>query len=125
TWGWQTYAWSGGKWDARAQIQQYSNDHVINGVGCDYNRAMADDYGQWRVGVSPAPKPQEDDVPEYVSVDLTKPQPVKAGQPARIVFDREWTDTSKAHADGKYPGILSGGDHGTQFVATINAYGCV
>ncbi|MGH3239158.1 MAG: glycoside hydrolase domain-containing protein [Spirillospora sp.] len=53
TYGWQTYAWSGGKWDDRAQLQQYSNDHEINGVGVDYNRAVRDDYGQWRVGVTP------------------------------------------------------------------------
>jgi hypothetical protein len=53
TWGWQTYAWSGGRWDRRAQLQQYSNDHIINGVGLDYDRAVKDDYGQWRVGVSP------------------------------------------------------------------------
>src|SRR5437868_1605117 len=25
TYGWQTYAWSGGNWDFRAQLQQYSN----------------------------------------------------------------------------------------------------
>ena len=59
TYGWQTYAWSGGRWDSRAQIQQYSNDHTINGVGLDYDRAVKSDYGQWRVGVSP----KEDDVP--------------------------------------------------------------
>ncbi|MFC4908523.1 DUF1906 domain-containing protein [Actinomadura gamaensis] len=68
-WGWQTYAWSGGRWDKRAQLQQYSNDHVVNGVGVDYDRAVHDDYGQWRVGVSPAPPPpppppmEEDDMP--------------------------------------------------------------
>lgn len=59
TWAWQTYAWSGGRWDSRAQIQQYSNDHLINGVGCDYDRAVKDDYGQWKPGVSPQ---KEDDV---------------------------------------------------------------
>lgn len=59
TWGWQTYAWSGGRWDRRAQLQQYSNDHTINGVGLDYDRAVTDDYGQWRVGVTP----KEDDMP--------------------------------------------------------------
>jgi hypothetical protein len=58
--GWQTYAWSGGRWDSRAQLQQYSNDHLINGVGCDYDRATKDDYGQWKVGVSPT---KEDDMP--------------------------------------------------------------
>ena len=60
-WGWQTYAWSGGRWDARAHIQQYSIDHRINGVGVDYNRAVKDDFGQWRpaAGGPPAPDWQE------------------------------------------------------------------
>jgi hypothetical protein len=58
TWGWQTYAWSGGHWDSRAHIQQYSNDHTLNGVGVDHDRAVKDDYGQWRVGANP----EEDDV---------------------------------------------------------------
>lgn len=48
--GWQTYAWSGGQWDPRAQLQQYSNDHDINGVGLDYDRSTTSDFGQWRIG---------------------------------------------------------------------------
>jgi hypothetical protein len=67
TYGWQTYAWSGGRWDSRAQLQQYLNSQRVGGVDCDYNRAMKDDFGQWRVGVSPAPTPapttQEEDMP--------------------------------------------------------------
>jgi hypothetical protein len=51
--GWQTYAWSGGRWDKRAHLQQYSNERVINGVDVDYNRAVTDDYGQWRIGSTP------------------------------------------------------------------------
>lgn len=47
SWGWQTYAWSQGQWDHRAQLQQYSNDHNLFGVGVDYDRAMTSDYGQW------------------------------------------------------------------------------
>jgi hypothetical protein len=50
TWAWQTYAWSGGKWDKRAQIQQYKNDQSLAGVtGVDFNRSMTTDYGQWRI----------------------------------------------------------------------------
>jgi Domain of unknown function (DUF1906) len=63
---WQTYAWSGGKWDNLAQLQQYSNDHVIDGVGLDYDRAVTADYGQWLVGEAPSVDPvttQEDDMP--------------------------------------------------------------
>jgi hypothetical protein len=66
TFGWQTYAWSGGRWDSRAHLQQYLNNQQINGVGVDYDRAAHDDYGQWRVGVTPGPVPQpqqEDDMP--------------------------------------------------------------
>jgi hypothetical protein len=68
-WAWQTYAWSGGKWDTRAQLQQYSNDHVIGGVGLDYDRSQRSDFGQWRIGwtpnvtPTPDPTPQEDDMP--------------------------------------------------------------
>ena len=60
-WAWQTYAWSGGHWDGRAHIRQYSNGHQLVGVGVDYNHAMKADYGQWRVGA--VPTPQEDDLP--------------------------------------------------------------
>jgi hypothetical protein len=51
TWAWQTYAWSGGLWDQRAQIQQYSNDQSLGGVeGIDLDRSTTADYGQWRTG---------------------------------------------------------------------------
>jgi hypothetical protein len=49
-WAWQTHAWSGGRWDERAHIQQYSNGHQIDGVAVAHNRATRDDYGQWRLG---------------------------------------------------------------------------
>ena len=56
--GWQTYAWSGGKWDDRALLQQYSNDHTIGGVGLDYDHGRGN-FGYWRVGgVSPNPAPK-------------------------------------------------------------------
>jgi hypothetical protein len=50
TWGWQTYAWSNGRWDARAQLQQYQDGEVY-----DLDRAVAEDFGQWRAGVYKAP----------------------------------------------------------------------
>lgn len=53
TWGWQTYAWSGGLWDSRAHIQQYKNGVKLGGADVDYDRAMYDDYGQWKIGESP------------------------------------------------------------------------
>jgi hypothetical protein len=66
-WAWSSYAWSGGKVDPRSHLYQYSNDHTIGGVGLDYDKALTDDYGQWKVGVSPnpapTPTPMEDDMP--------------------------------------------------------------
>lgn len=53
TFGWQTYAWSGGKWDSRAHIQQYQNGVNFDGADVDYDRSMKSDYGQWKVGESP------------------------------------------------------------------------
>ncbi|GAA0286868.1 hypothetical protein GCM10009527_097970 [Actinomadura nitritigenes] len=49
-WAWQTYAWSGSRWDPRAQLQQYDNGERIAGVDLDLDRAMVADYGQWRLG---------------------------------------------------------------------------
>ena len=46
-WGWQTYAWSGGHWDSRAQLQQYLNGQTVAGTAVDLDRAMAEDFGGW------------------------------------------------------------------------------
>lgn len=50
SYGWQTYAWSGGAWDERAQIQQYENGVSLAGHSVDYDRAMVEDYGAWQIG---------------------------------------------------------------------------
>jgi hypothetical protein len=49
TYAWQTYAWSGGVWDKRAQLQQYENGQTLAGHSVDYDRAMTTDYGQWHL----------------------------------------------------------------------------
>ena len=46
-WLWQTYAWSGGRWDSRTHLQQYSNNKSLAGGLVDYNRSMQADFGQW------------------------------------------------------------------------------
>lgn len=53
--GWQTYAWSGGQWEDRAQLQQFHNGVRINKVSCDLNRATAADFGQWTRTAKPKP----------------------------------------------------------------------
>ncbi|WP_135546969.1 glycoside hydrolase domain-containing protein [Paenibacillus cymbidii] len=44
--GWQTYAWSGGKRSARAQIYQYQNDVDSNGIKIDRNESYGSE-GWW------------------------------------------------------------------------------
>jgi hypothetical protein len=59
TYGWQTYAWSGGNWDSRAQLRQVQNGVTVCGQECDWNESHANDFGQWpRPGAKPpAPQP--------------------------------------------------------------------
>jgi len=45
--GWQTYAWSGGNLDKRAQLYQYRNGVKLGPADVDLDRSMATDYGQW------------------------------------------------------------------------------
>jgi len=47
TWGWQTYAWSGGSWDSRAELRQVQNGITVDGEDCDRDEAHAVDFGQW------------------------------------------------------------------------------
>lgn len=44
---WQTYAWSGGRWDGRANIRQVQNDVYIGGGQVDIDQSMTGDYGSW------------------------------------------------------------------------------
>ncbi|MEU8975249.1 peptidoglycan-binding protein [Streptomyces monashensis] len=46
-WAWQTYAWSGGNWDSRAQLRQVQNGITVAGHDADLDQAMAADFGQW------------------------------------------------------------------------------
>jgi len=94
-WGWQTYAWSGGRWVSRAQLQQYSNGHTIGGVDCDYDRSKAVDYGQWRVGVTPG----EDDMALVSSVGVDGEQVIAAGTTADVKFTVEYTDKHGLHGE--------------------------
>jgi hypothetical protein len=58
-WGWQTYAWSGGQWDSRAQLRQVQNGVTVGGADVDIDKAQIPDFGQWTttgaVPITPAP----------------------------------------------------------------------
>lgn len=51
-WVWQTYAWSGGAWDSRANIKQYRNGVILAGHSVDYDESTGSDFGQWTQGES-------------------------------------------------------------------------
>lgn len=52
-WGFQTYAWSRGQWDERAQLQQWANGQW--GGSVDFTRAMVPEFGQHPVTPPPPP----------------------------------------------------------------------
>lgn len=54
--GWQTYAWSAGQWEPRAQLQQYSNNIMLGTLTVDLDRATSIEYGGWLPG-GPIPVP--------------------------------------------------------------------
>ena len=51
--GWQTYAWSAGQWDGRAQLRQVLNGISVGGVDSDRDVAVANDFGQWGYAAAP------------------------------------------------------------------------
>lgn len=50
SYGWQTYAWSNGQWDGRAQLRQIQNGITVGGTSVDEDEAMTGSYGQWTPG---------------------------------------------------------------------------
>lgn len=46
-WGWQTYAWSGGRWSSKAHLRQYLNGQQLCGGLVDFDRSTAADFGAW------------------------------------------------------------------------------
>ena len=51
TFGWQTYAWSGGQWEPRAQLRQYLNGVKLGPATVDLDKSDFRDFGQ-----NPRPK---------------------------------------------------------------------
>lgn len=49
-WFWQTYAWSGGVWVPGNHIEQYLNGVPLGGATLDLDRALQNDFGQWKYG---------------------------------------------------------------------------
>lgn len=49
TYGFQTYAWSSGQWDPRAQLRQVANGVILAGHDVDRDESWSGDFGQWGV----------------------------------------------------------------------------
>jgi hypothetical protein len=62
--GWQTYAWSGGQWDARAHLHQWKNAQWVGGVSVDFDYGYGDLFGQWHLGQRPGPAPKPRPAPK-------------------------------------------------------------
>lgn len=55
-WGWQTYAWSGGKVSSKSHIYQYKNNVRLSGADVDLCRTLQASAGLWSPGgAAPAP----------------------------------------------------------------------
>lgn len=106
TWGWQTYAWSAGQWEPRAQLQQYHNGVTVAGVTVDLTRATVANYGQWPApGTTPAPPIEED---ELSAADVQDLKDMIAAVPGDVWHGPQLTP--KLGADGK-PLLDANGGH--------------
>jgi Domain of unknown function (DUF1906) len=121
TWAWQTYAWSGGRWDHRAHLQQYSNDHTVGGVDCDYDRAEKDDYGQWRIGVTPG----GDEMALVCSLGVDGTQVVDAGATADISFTHEYSDKHGLHGADTFSLVVANASYWVTADALFELHGLV
>lgn len=66
-WACQTYAWSKGQWDTRAQLRQWSNGQY--GGSVDFQYAMSKEFGQ--TPVVPTPKPDSKDKQTIIDIANT------------------------------------------------------
>lgn len=73
-WGWQTYAWSGGNWDSRAQLRQELNGQW--GGQVDFDEDVAGTNGLWTSSTPVAPTSQP---PAPAPVQGTHGYTIKSG----------------------------------------------
>lgn len=93
SYGWQTYAWSGGNLDKRAQLYQFSNNHSVAGVSVDFNHALATDFGQWSYEPpKPAPKRASGIFNATVSYDHDAQTVKVVGAPGHVL---QWGDVNE------------------------------
>jgi hypothetical protein len=121
-WLWQTYAWSYGAWDPRAQLQQYNNTEPVAGQLLDLCRSTAADYGQWTISMPPDDTPPPSLIEDIIDLrrDESAGEPVKALQgllgragfpcPITGVYDAD-TSASLLAARKSQGSYAENGDH--------------
>jgi MYXO-CTERM domain-containing protein len=88
TWGWQTYAWSGGAWDHRAQLRQVENN--ILGNTCDLDQSAAVDFGQWGRSHEYGAKLVSQSFPSGTALTMVEGQTIPAYIEVRNVGIKSW-----------------------------------
>lgn len=129
TWFWQTYAWSAGNWFAGNHIEQYAINVKANGKAVDYNRAKADDIGQWYPDIGGAPGKTKPAVKRYWRHKLPngKTYTVPWGSPTLNRGDKgtpvKWLQESlNVLRDDKRDHLKVDGDFGPVTEAAVRRY---
>ena len=95
SWGWQTYAWSGGNVDHRAHILQYQNAARMGPAEVDYDHSLKADFGAWPRPAAGKPQP----APHPAPAKPVQAKPAAGGPPYKHQLgDRTLEDM--AHARG-------------------------
>lgn len=118
SYGWQTYAWSGGVWDNRALLRQYLNGVKIGPAEVDLDEAaywnsatvltVHSDFGQWpRPVITPPPVP----VPPK---PVAEPELVEGDTGSAVKLLQSLLNARPIH-----PGLTVDGDFGPATLAAV------
>ncbi|MBO0867083.1 MAG: DUF1906 domain-containing protein [Micromonosporaceae bacterium] len=101
---WQTYAWSGGRWDARASLRQIQNGITVGGADCDRNSRVGPTYFAGEAGQAPATSDGPVDLlleDDNVRIELTKTGEGHVfSNPTRATGRKTWLLLSSDFGDG-------------------------
>lgn len=105
TWGWQTYAWSGGLWDTRAQLRQVQNGIKVGGADVDKNTAQVAVFGQW--GATAASTYDEELMTAQADVSYIKEVVTKIGSADGTYYLTQHIDAATKQAKAATDAVAS------------------
>lgn len=113
---WQTFAWSGGQWDARAHLRQTETGIVVGGADCDRDARVGTTYFAGEAGTDQVTELlllEGDDM----HVELTKVGEAHVfSNPSRATGRKTWLMISSDFGDGVVRVATHGGTAGTGWV---------